>query len=127
MRVINTSQNSTASGSTTGGGGGGAGFKKGGFKSSFNAVKGPPAPAPPVKKNVLGNEDDEDDTAVATKQTTNGQLPAQPASSLTAQGDQAESDTDEEYLNDPMGGGYYNPRKPTGCFAGCAGAHPAML
>lgn len=125
MRVINTSQNSTASGNT--GGSGGGGFKKGGFKSSFSAVKGPPAPTPPVKKNVLGDEDDEDDSTIMTKQTTSRQLPAQPASSLTARGDQAESDTDEEYLNDPTGGGYYDPRKPTGCFAGCAGAHSAML
>ncbi|KAJ5219763.1 hypothetical protein N7468_008967 [Penicillium chermesinum] len=32
------------------------GFKKGGFKSSFAAVKGPTAPA---KKNVLGDDDDD--------------------------------------------------------------------
>lgn len=120
MRVINTNQTSTASGGTTGGGGGG--FKKGGFKSSFNAVKGGPAPAAPVKKNVLG-DDDEEGGSVENKQSS--QAPAQPA--LTAQADQAESDTDEEYSNDPMGEGYYDPRRPTDCFSGCAGAHAAML
>ena len=36
--------------------------------------------------------------------------------------DEVESDTDEEYGDDlSSGGGYYDPRKPTGCFTGCAG------
>lgn len=115
----------TTAGAGGGGGGGGGGFKKGGFKSSFSSVKGPPAPVAPTKKNVLGDDDEEDEgmgggRAVQTKQQ---QAPAQPLK----QADQGESDTDEEYSNDQIGGGYYDPRRPTGCSVGCAGAHAAMV
>lgn len=120
LRVINTSQaTGTAPSGTTGGGG----FKKGGFKSSFSTVKAPPAPA--VKKNVLG-DDNEDEEPVAAK-PTGGQAPAQRVKETMAQGDQVESDTDDEYSNDNSGGGYYDPHKPTDCSSGCAGAHSAML
>jgi len=120
LRVINTNQ---ATSTTTGGTTGGGGFKKGGFKSSFSTVKAPPAPA--IKKNVLG-DDDEDEEPVAAK-PADGQAPAQRAKETIAQNDQTESDIDDEYSNDRSGGGYYNPRKPTDCFSGCAGAHSAML
>lgn len=35
--------------------------------------------------------------------------------------EQGESDTDEEYVTDTAGGGYYDPRKPTDCSPGCVG------
>lgn len=86
-------------------------------------MKAPPAPA--VKKNVLG-DDNEDEEPVAAK-PTGGQAPAQRVKETMAQGDQVESDTDDEYSNDNSGGGYYDPHKPTDCSSGCAGAHSAML
>lgn len=86
-------------------------------------MKAPPAPA--IKKNVLG-DDDEDEEPVAAK-AAGGQVPAQRAKETIVPGDQAESDTDDEYSNDQSSGGYYNPRKPTDCFSGCAGSHSAML
>lgn len=85
-------------------------------------MKAPPVPA--VKKNVLG--DDDEDESVAAK-PTGGQAPAQRVKETMAQGDQVESDTDDEYSNDNSGGGYYDPHKPTDCSSGCAGAHSAML
>lgn len=117
------------SGTTAGAGGGGGGFKKGGFKSSFSSVKGPPAPVAPTKKNVLEDDEDDDDDedegmgGGRAAQTKQQQAPAQPLK----QADQGESDTDEEYSNDQIGGGYYDPRTPTGCSVGCAGAHAAMV
>ncbi|KKK18507.1 hypothetical protein P175DRAFT_0452653 [Aspergillus ochraceoroseus IBT 24754] len=133
LRVLDTGKafsgagpgnNSTggATSSSTGGGGGGGGFKKGGFKSSFTKVKGPVSAAAPTKKNVLGDDDDDDDNdgdeGINGEDTTNAAA-AQP--SHPVQEDQAESDTEEEYLAETVGGGYYDPRKPTDCFPGCAG------
>ncbi|KAJ5548616.1 hypothetical protein N7513_005850 [Penicillium frequentans] len=108
LRVIDAPITSTNSSGT-----GGGGFKKGGFKSSFAAVKGA---APVLKKNVLG--DDDDDEAQSTHQDQPGST-----GSKSTRGDDidAESDTDEEYARDEQGGGYYDPRRPTGCLAGCAG------
>lgn len=118
LRVIGTTDNSAASGVATGGGGGGgggSGFKKGGFKSSFATVKGPVAPAAPAKKNVLG-DDDEEEQVQTVKETDVQPQPAPRAENSAG----AESDTDEEYA-DAASGAYYDPRKPTGCFSGCAG------
>lgn len=112
LRVIETPGEGAASTppATSGGGGG---FKKGGFKSSFAAVKGSAVPAAPVKRNVLG--DDEDDTP---KPIDN--LP--PAASKVVENeerrDDVESDSDEGYSHG--GDAYYDPRQPTDCFAGCA-------
>ncbi|KAJ5798240.1 uncharacterized protein N7503_007536 [Penicillium pulvis] len=108
LRVIDAPITSTNSSGT-----GGGGFKKGGFKSSFAAVKGV---APVLKKNVLG--DDDDDEAQSTHKDQPGST-----GSKSARGDDidAESDTDEEYARDEQGEGYYDPRRPTGCLAGCAG------
>jgi hypothetical protein len=92
----------------------GGGFKKGGFKSSFTTVKGPVAPAPPTKKNVLCDED-EDETSVATETSQRAQ--SQPTKDPS---DYAESDTDEEYIIDTVGGGYYDPLQPTSCSSSCA-------
>lgn len=112
LRVIDA----PSSGATSGGGGqsGGGGFKKGGFKSSFASVKGPAAP---VKKNVLGDDDDDDEARTPKDQT--GAAPPIPSEQEVP--DNAESDTDEEYTRDKAGGGYYDPRRPTDCFGGCAG------
>ncbi|KAL1981248.1 hypothetical protein VTN96DRAFT_2847 [Rasamsonia emersonii] len=111
------------------GGGGGGGFKKGGFKSSFTTVKGPSVPTVPARKNVLGDDDeDEDGNNNNNTTTTNNNTASQSGGGTTRPGKEdqkpadAESDTDEEYGKDDAGGGYYDPRKPTDCFAGCAGA-----
>ncbi|OKP09591.1 G patch domain-containing protein 8 [Penicillium subrubescens] len=117
----------TSGSSRTGGGAGGGGFKKGGFKSSFSTVKGPVAP---VRKNVLGDDDDEEDGEGGTGGEDRGGK--EPVASASAGGgssggrgeevrEDAESDTDEEYTRDRDGGGYYDPRRPTGCYAACAG------
>ncbi|KAJ5469417.1 hypothetical protein N7539_009035 [Penicillium diatomitis] len=115
-----------------GGGSGGGGFKKGGFKSSFATVKGPAAP---VKKvNVLGDEDEDEGEEHKDKGEGAGE-----GRIGTGQRDQAESrrgdtranedgrhredvesETDEEYARNRDGGGYYDPRRPTGCHAGCS-------
>jgi hypothetical protein len=91
----------------------GGGFKKGGFKSSFAAVKGSTVPAAPVKRNILG--DDEDDTPKPIDS-----LP--PAASKVVENEErredVESDSDEGYSHG--GDAYYDPRQPTDCFAGCA-------
>lgn len=116
LRVIDAPTGNTAASGSTGGGGG---FKKGGFKSSFAAVKGPP-PSIAKKKNVLGDDDDEDEVQPTPKNRSG------PAPMLARGGDSrddVESDTDEEYSRDKAGGGYYNPRQPTDCFAGCGGHH----
>ncbi|KAJ5377913.1 uncharacterized protein N7496_005322 [Penicillium cataractarum] len=105
-----------------GAGGGGGGFKKGGFKSSFSTVKGPVAP---VRKNVLGDDEEEDDNtgevgSAGGKDKADGGVGGQGTRGEEVRQD-AESDTDEEYARDRDGGGYYDPRRPTGCYAGCAG------
>lgn len=113
--MIGTNDTATASGTGTGTGGGGGGFKKGGFKSSFATVKGPVAQAAPAKKNVLG-DDEEDEQGQATEEMSAHTKPPQGMDENV----NAESDTDEEYA-DTASGGYYDPRKPTGCFDGCSG------
>ncbi|KAL5364622.1 hypothetical protein BJX96DRAFT_137463 [Aspergillus floccosus] len=119
LRTIST-------GATTSGSGGGGGFKKGGFKSSFTTVKGAVAAAVP-KKNVLGDDDEDDDpeSAGPAEATYRAQLKTPKNSNPT--NESGESDTDEEYANDTAGGGYYDPRKPTGCFHGCAGYTPTRV
>ncbi|KAJ5152820.1 uncharacterized protein N7482_009298 [Penicillium canariense] len=116
LKVLDAPAGNTSSSGVKSGGGGG--FKKGGFKSSFSTVKGPAAP---VKKNVLGDEDDEAEEGAQVV----GKEPAGAVGSNTGRDEEvredAESDTDEEYARDRDGGGYYDPRRPTGCYAGCAG------
>lgn len=115
MKVIDAPAGSSNPGGGNAGGKSGGGFKKGGFKSSFAAVKGPAAP---VKKNVLGDDDDDDEADhSATKEQPS--VPSNPVPEEARDG--AESDTDEEYARDEEGGGYYDPRRPTDCFAGCTG------
>ncbi|KAJ6111578.1 hypothetical protein N7523_007639 [Penicillium sp. IBT 18751x] len=92
----------------------GGGFKKGGFKSSFAAVKG--GPAAPVKKNVLGDDEEEEDHTTAKEPP---RVSSKPVSEPVRE--DGESDTDQEYARDRDGGGYYDPRRPTGCFAECVG------
>ncbi|KAE8144182.1 hypothetical protein BDV25DRAFT_167468 [Aspergillus avenaceus] len=116
LRVIDTKP--AAIGMGTGGSGSGGGFKKGGFKSSFTAVKGPITPAAPTKKNILGDEDDEEAAAIVT---ASERLSSKPTKASNDRETYAESDTEEEYLYDTLGGSYYNPHNPTGCFSGCAG------
>lgn len=119
--MIDTNKSGIATGSGTrpapGSGGSSGGFKKGGFKSSFTTVKAPAPSSAPTRKNVLGGDDDDSPGARETD------APAQnsPARDLKTRQDTEESDTDEEYANDIMGGGYYNPRRPTGCFVNCGG------
>jgi hypothetical protein len=113
LKVIDAPAGSSTPGGGNAGGKSGGGFKKGGFKSSFAAVKGPAAP---VKKNVLGDNDDDDEADhTATKEQPS--VPSNPVPEEVRDG--AESDTDEEYARDEEGGGYYDPRRPTDCFAGC--------
>lgn len=119
LRVIDTNESSTASG--TGPGGGGGGFKKGGFKSSFATVKGPVAPTTPAKKNVLGDDDEDEQREIPDKANTQ---PSQTKNTNTEV--YAESGTDEEDFDSSAGGGYYDPRKPTGCSTGCPGAKSVM-
>jgi hypothetical protein len=105
LKVIEKPDNA-ATGTSTGGG-----FKKGGFKSSFAAVKGSAPSLAPVKRNVLGDEDD-------TPKPKDEALPVASKSLKSETGD-AESDTDGEYGQDHEA--YYDPRQPTGCYGGCAG------
>lgn len=105
MKVIETPDNAPSAGASTGGG-----FKKGGFKSSFAAVKGSAAPSAPVKRNVLGDDDE-------TPKPKDEALPAASKPQKSENGD-VESDTDEEYGQDYEA--YYDPRQPTGCYGGCA-------
>lgn len=108
--MIETPSGNTATTTTTTSGGGG--FKKGGFKSSFAAVKGSAAPAAPVKRNVLGDDDD-------TLQPKDESLPAAGSRS-------AEKSADMESEDEGYGQGleaYYDPRRPTDCFAGCAASN----
>ncbi|KAJ5819644.1 hypothetical protein N7474_005235 [Penicillium riverlandense] len=114
LRVIDKPGDTAASndGKTAGGGRGGGGFKKGGFKSSFATVKGTVAPASVTRKNVLGDDGDEDDSTKLAKDQLASSKPAV-GSNLTSD---AESDTDEDY---------YDPRRPTDCFTGCASMRTA--
>lgn len=113
LRVIGTNErDAVAGGSSSGKGGGGGGFKKGGFKSSFTAVKGPEASTIPAKKNVLGDDDENDEPRSSHE---NPDLPKSNINNSQANTD-AESDTDEEY-----GGTYYDPRRPTECGPRCPG------
>ncbi|KAL3457642.1 hypothetical protein BJX64DRAFT_15303 [Aspergillus heterothallicus] len=125
LRVLGAEKAGTITSSTTSGGGGG-GFKRGGFKSSFTTVKGPAAPAPPTKKNVLGGDGDDGDDEGADMGLTEGMNNAahpKPAPSFLQP--EGESDTDEEYATNRAGKGYYDPRIPTDCFPGCMGnTHP---
>ncbi|KAL4923341.1 putative C2H2 finger domain protein [Aspergillus undulatus] len=124
LRVLETAKAAPAPSTSSGGGGGG--FKKGGFKSSFNAVKGPAAPVAPTKKNVLGNDDDEGDSTPAAERATDAvrSKSDKPSAVLRETG---ESDTEEEYAFDNVDGGYYAPQRPTDCFPGCAGSNHASL
>ncbi|CAI7609758.1 unnamed protein product [Penicillium glandicola] len=89
---------------------GSTGFKKGGFKSSFAAVKGTVAPTAPAKKNVLG--DDEEDNSPKPQNND----PSDAGRPQKREHGDMESETDEEYGPE----GYYDPRRPTDCFAACA-------
>lgn len=104
------------------GGNAGGGFKKGGFKSSFSTVKGPVAP---VRKNVLGDDEEDGEGGTGGEEDRGGKEQVPGVGNQERRGEEvredAESDTDEEYTRDRDGGGYYDPRRPTGCFAGCAG------
>ncbi|OKL62863.1 hypothetical protein UA08_02122 [Talaromyces atroroseus] len=127
----NNSSNATATSST---GASGGGFKKGGFKSSFTAVKGPAAVTPSVKKNVLRDDDDDDNdgndgVSNFRASTTSGQHSTKAGAGAklphkdTRLVNDGESDTDDDYGNDDnTGEAYYSPLKPTGCFPGCEGA-----
>ncbi|KAL4955469.1 hypothetical protein BDW69DRAFT_160613 [Aspergillus filifer] len=129
LRVIETAKGANEPGAGGAGdtkvGGGGGGFKKGGFKSSFTAVKGPTAPAAPTKKNVLGDDDDEGDSVPVAERASDATRPTSDKPSGLVR-DSGESDTDDEYTSDYMGG-YYNPRRPTDCSAGCSGEHHAHV
>ncbi|KAJ5961108.1 Zinc finger C2H2 [Penicillium vulpinum] len=103
LKVIETVENVIPSG-------GGTGFKKGGFKSSFATIKGTATPAAPVKKNVLG--DDEEDNSPKAQDDN----PSDVGRPQKSENGDVESDTDEEYGPE----GHYDPRRPTDCFAGCA-------
>ncbi|KAJ5235856.1 hypothetical protein N7489_005947 [Penicillium chrysogenum] len=102
LKVIETPVDNVSSG-------GSSGFKKGGFKSSFAAVKGTVAPAAPVKKNVLGDDDEDNGPKPQADD------PSQVRRAKKGEYGDMESDTDEEYGQE----GYYDPRQPTDCFAGC--------
>lgn len=97
---------------------------EGGFKSSFSTVKGPAAP---VRKNVLGDEEEKEDSGGGEAGQGSGkESGGVGVGGRGGRGEEvrvdAESDTDEEYYaRDREGGGYYDPRRPTGCHAGCAG------
>ena len=123
LRVIDTNKNGPSLGTGMAGGGGGSaagGFKKGGFKSSFTAVKGPVAPTAPTKKNVLGDDDDDETQDIAESgERADVQSPG-PAGGLRHES--AESDTDEELMHNTVGGDYYDPRRPTDCWPECVGA-----
>ncbi|KAL4916717.1 hypothetical protein BDW62DRAFT_202378 [Aspergillus aurantiobrunneus] len=120
LRVLDTAKTefTLGTGSSIGGGGG---FKKAGFRSSFTTVKGPAAPAAPTKKNVLGDNDNEGDNTPIVERASDAARLKSEESPGTIQ-EQGESDTDGEYMTDTVGGGYYNPRRPTDCFLGCAGS-----
>ncbi|KAH8433592.1 putative C2H2 finger domain protein [Aspergillus melleus] len=134
LRVIDTNKNGASLGTGTAGGGGGVGgvsgggigasgaggFKKGGFKSSFTAVKGPVAPTAPTRKNVLGDDDDDESLGLADAGERAG-VPS-PGPTGAIHHEPAESDTDEENMHGTLRGDYYNPRRPTDCWSECVGA-----
>lgn len=88
------------SSSTKGGGGGGGGFKKGGFKNAFGPVDDG---ADTIKKE---DEDAGDSSARKTAGLRDNMQDMEADSDVT---------DDEEY---------YDPRKPTGCTAGCTYVSP---
>ncbi|KAL5335669.1 hypothetical protein BJX70DRAFT_401339 [Aspergillus crustosus] len=117
LRVLDSAKVGTTP--STGSIGGGGGFKKGGFKSSFTTVKGPPAFSAP-KKNVLGDDDEDERVKLVVEGPIDAARPKfDEFTSVSVE--QGESDTDVEYKAETAGGGYYDPRRPTGCFPGCAG------
>jgi hypothetical protein len=82
------------------------------------------------RKNVLADDEDEEmedpDVAAGEVQSRERLQQRQQQTEKMARpvaDEDAESDTDEEYGSDDRsaGGGYYDPRRPTGCFAGCPG------
>lgn len=78
-------------------------------------MKGPTAP---VKRNVLGDDDEEEGVQATTQKAGT----AEPNSQTRDTRNEVESDTDEEYAPELKdGGGYYDPRKPTDCVASCPG------
>ncbi|KAI1932181.1 pyruvate dehydrogenase E1, beta subunit [Ophidiomyces ophidiicola] len=106
---------------------GGGGFKKGGFKSSFAVVStgvssgtgggGATTTGPGLaRKNVLGDDDDESISTPAISSRSKEEKSSKESNAV-------ESDTDEDFGGDDLKaeGGYYDPRKPTGCFVGCKG------
>ncbi|KAL4772217.1 hypothetical protein BDW60DRAFT_207224 [Aspergillus nidulans var. acristatus] len=113
LRVLDTAKTGSASGTGSSGG-----FKKGGFKSSFTTVKGPAAPAAPTRKNVLEDDEEGNNAPVAARGDDHARSKSDIATMIIQE---QESDTDEEYVTDTAGGGYYDPRKPTDCFPGCVG------
>ncbi|KAF9885134.1 hypothetical protein FE257_000711 [Aspergillus nanangensis] len=123
LRVIDTNRSGIPTGPATTGaasGGAGGGFKKGGFKSSFTTVKGPIAPTAPTKKNVLGDDDGDDEGNSASIDESTDALRNSPRAT-NVRDDLMESDTEDEYGT----GGYYDPRNPTDCFPTCVGAMKA--
>ncbi|KAL3433390.1 hypothetical protein BDV09DRAFT_196873 [Aspergillus tetrazonus] len=114
LRVLDTAKTGSASGTGSSGG-----FKKGGFKSSFTTVKGPAAPAAPTRKNVLEDDDEGTNAPAAARGDDHARSKSDMAPKIIQE--QGESDTDEEYVSDAAGGGYYDPRKPTDCSPGCVG------
>lgn len=70
---------------------------------------------------MLGDDDEDEPREIPEK--SNAQ-PMQVKNTDTEA--HAESDTDEEYLDNSAGGGYYDPRKPTGCSTECPGFKNAM-
>ncbi|KAL4780491.1 hypothetical protein BJX76DRAFT_337898 [Aspergillus varians] len=123
LRVLDSAKSGLASG--TGSSGSGGGFKKGGFKSSFTTVKGPAAPAAPTRKNVLGDDDDEKDYILVAEKGSDARLKSDKSPSTSQE--LGESDTDEEYMADTVGGGYYDPRRPTDCLSGCVRSNPIHI
>lgn len=122
LRVIDTNKTEASVGTATSGGSisNAGSFKKGGFKSSFTAVKGPVASTAPTRKNVLGDEDvvgDGDQDLAKIGQRADAQSPVPTG---VIQHDPEESDTDEESTHDTARGGYYDPRRPTDCGPECA-------
>ncbi|KAL2863106.1 putative C2H2 finger domain protein [Aspergillus lucknowensis] len=124
LRVLDSGK--TGGVPSTASSGGGGRFKRGGFKSSFTTVKGPAAPVAPTKKNVLG-DDDEDGDDIPLTEGVSDSGPLKSGKSPSVPQDGGESDTDEEYAVDNPGEGYYDPRRPTGCFPGCIGSDPASV
>lgn len=114
LRVIGTTPASGA-----GGTGGGGGFKKGGFKSSFTTVKGPVSATVSTRKNVLGDDDDDDANQAVGAGEPSELVRNKPRQDTDAQHGNAESDTDEEYANNDTEANYYDPRKPTECSSRC--------